>query len=38
VAATVARAKARIRAREEQAARTKARASRASLAPLAAAL
>jgi hypothetical protein len=37
-AATVARAKARMRARTVQAARTKARASRASLAPLAAAL
>jgi len=37
-AATVARAKARMRARTVQAERTKARASRASLAPLAAAL
>ncbi|MDQ3302173.1 MAG: SWIM zinc finger domain-containing protein [Actinomycetota bacterium] len=37
-AATIYRSKARTRAREEQAARTKARASRASLAPLAAAL
>jgi hypothetical protein len=37
-AATVARAKARMRARTVQAERTRARASRASLAPLAAAL
>lgn len=37
-AATIYRAKARTHAREEQAVRTKARASRASLAPLAAAL
>jgi hypothetical protein len=36
--ATIYRSKARTRAREEQAARTTARASRASLAPLAAAL
>ncbi len=38
ICATIYRAKARIRARREQAARTTARASRASLAPLAAAL
>ena len=38
ICATIYRAKARIRARREQAARTTARDSRASLAPLAAAL